>query len=177
MVQFGNIQTCPNKSKLKRYKDQKKRLYAKCTNLLNEEYRRHARLLLDGKTMIVIEDLNAKSMRNETGGKSKKTKGMNKKLALAKPATMRDFIIQRANNIGATVVLVNPNFTSQIEFGVLHEPKKIPLDVREWISEFTGRLIERDYNAAWNILFWGLYPEYHYLVSTGKSAKYLSRTN
>ena len=44
-------------------------------------------------------------------------------------------------------------------------------------SEFTGRLIERDYNAAWNILFWGLYPEYHYLVSTGKSAKYLSRTN
>ena len=171
------IQTCPNKSKLKRYKDQRKRLYAKCTNLLNEEYRRHARLLLDGKTMIVIEDLNAKSMRNETGGKSKKTKGMNKKLALAKPATMRDFIIQRANNIGATVVLVNPNFTSQIEFGVLHEPKKIPLDVREWISEFTGRLIERDYNAAWNILFWGLYPEYHYLVSTGKSAKYLSRTN
>ena len=116
-------------------------------------------------------------MRNETGGKSKKTKGMNKKLALAKPATMRDFIIQRANNIGATVVLVNPNFTSQIEFGVLHEPKKIPLDVREWISEFTGRLIERDYNAAWNILFWGLYPEYHYLVSTGNSAKYLSRTN
>ena len=116
-------------------------------------------------------------MRNETGEKSKKTKGMNKKLALAKPATMRDFIIQRANKIGATVVLVNPDFTSQIEFGVLHEPKKIPLDVREWISEFTGRLIERDYNAAWNILFWGLYPEYHYLVSTGKSAKYLSRTN
>lgn len=57
------------------------------------------------------------------------------------------------------------------------ELRKIPLDVREWISEFTGRLIERDYNAAWNILFWGLYPEYHYLVSTGKSAKYLSRTN
>ena len=36
--------------------------------------------------------------------------------------------------------------------------KKIPLDVREWISEFTGRLIERDYNAAWNILFLGSLP-------------------
>ena len=89
------IQTCHNKSKLKRYKEQRQRLYAKRTNLLNEEYRRHARLLLDGKTMIVIEDLNAKSMRNETGEKSKKTKGMNKKLALAKPATMRVHMVYK----------------------------------------------------------------------------------
>ena len=90
---------------------------------------------------------------------------------------MRDFIIQRANKTGKTVVLVNPKFTSQIEFGVIHEPKKIPLDVREWISEFTGRLIKRDYNAAWNILFWGLYPMFHYLALKGESVKTLSRTN
>ena len=75
--------------------NQRRRAFAKRTNLLNEEYKRHARLLLDGKTMIVIEDLNAKSMRNETGEKSKKTKGMNKKLALAKPATMRVHMVYK----------------------------------------------------------------------------------
>ena len=57
------------------------------------------------------------------------------------------------------------------------ELRKIPLDVREWISEFTERLIKRDYNAAWNILFWGLYPMFHYLALKGESVKTLSRTN
>ena len=155
----------------------RQRAFAKRTNLLNEEYKRHARLLFDNNTMIVIEDLNSNSMRDESEKKTKQSKGLNKKLATVKPATMRDFIIQRANKTGKTVVLVNPKFTSQIEFGVLHEPKKIPLDVREWISEFTGRLIARDYNAAWNILFWGLYPMFHYLALKGESVKTLSRTN
>ena len=157
--------------------NQRQRVFAKRTNLLNEEYKRHARLLLDSNSMIVIEDLNSNSMRDESDKKTKQSKGLNKKLATVKPATMRDFIIQRANKTGKTVVLVNPKFTSQIEFGVIHEPKKIPLEIREWVSEFTERLIKRDYNAAWNILFWGLYPMFHYLALKGESVKTLSRTN
>jgi putative transposase len=157
--------------------NQRRRAFAKRTNLLNEEYKRHARLLLDSNSMIVIEDLNSNSMRDESDKKTKQSKGLNKKLATVKPATMRDFIIQRANKTGKTVVLVNPKFTSQIEFGVIHEPKKIPLEIREWVSEFTERLIKRDYNAAWNILFWGLYPMFHYLALKGESVKTLSRTN
>ena len=129
------------------------------------------------KILAAIDGSNSNSMRDESDKKTKQSKGLNKKLAMVKPATMRDFIIQRANKTGKTVVLVNPKYTSQIEFGVIHEPKKIPLDVREWISEFTGRLIARDYNAAWNILFWGLYPMFHYLALKGESVKTLSRTN
>ncbi len=56
------------------------------------------------KILASIDGSNSNSMRDESDKKTKQSKGLNKKLAMVKPATMRDFIIQRANKTGKTVV-------------------------------------------------------------------------
>ena len=52
------------------------------------------------KILAAIDGSNSNSMRDESDKKTKQSKGLNKKLAMVKPATMRDFIIQRANKTG-----------------------------------------------------------------------------
>ena len=133
------------------------KLSAKRAQLLNETYRNIAIELVDSIEVLVMEKLGAKDMRKSTG------KAKNRKLALLKPYEAKRVIQNRAFKQGVTVVEVDAYKTSQVEYGT-EIIDKHPLSQREWISPVTGKVVDRDYNAAQNILEWGLHPSRHIKV-------------
>ncbi|WP_125707357.1 RNA-guided endonuclease InsQ/TnpB family protein [Lacticaseibacillus porcinae] len=133
------------------------RLSAKRAQLLNEAYRQLAIKLVAPIKLLVMERLAANDMRKSTG------KAKNRKLALLKPYEAKQVIENRAFKQGVTVVEVDAYKTSQVEYGT-EVIDKHPLSQREWISPVTGKVIDRDHNAAQNILAWGLHPSRHIKV-------------
>ncbi|WP_137641678.1 zinc ribbon domain-containing protein, partial [Lactiplantibacillus modestisalitolerans] len=121
-----------------------------------EHYKQLAHTLMDDYDVVVIEDLDAKNMR----AKKRQARNANRKLAMIKPYRMAQFIEMLANRTGKTLIKVDAYKTSQVEYGTTHEEKH-DTSVREWVSTLTGKLINRDLNASWNILDWGLNPEHH----------------
>jgi putative transposase len=133
------------------------KLSAKRAQLLNEAYRIIAIELVDLIEVLVMEKIGAKNMRKSTG------KAKNRKLALLKPYEAKKVIQNRAFKQGVTVVEVDAYKTSQVEYGT-EIVDKHPLSQREWISPATGKVVDRDHNAARNILEWGLHPSRHIKV-------------
>lgn len=133
-----------------------RRLNTKRVNILDEHYKQIAHLLIDDYDVIVIENLNVKDMR----AKKRQARSANRKLAMIKPYRMGQFIEMLANRTGKTLIKVDAYKTSQVEYGTTHEEKH-DTSIRYWISTFSGKLINRDLNASWNILDWGLNPEHH----------------
>ena len=72
-------------------------------------------------------------------------------------------LTQRANKLGLTIIKVDSYKTSQVEYGTDYV-KKHELNEREWISEKTGKKIDRDLNASKNILDWALHPNKHFKI-------------
>lgn len=142
--------------RIARMNDEIRRLNIKRENVLDEQYRQLAHVLMDDYDVVVIEDLDAKDMR----AKKRQARSANRKLAMIKPYRMAQLIEMLANRTGKTLIKVDAYKTSQVEFGTTHEEKH-DTSVREWISTLTGKLVKRDLNAAWNILYWGLHPEHH----------------
>ena len=142
-------------------KDKIRRLHAKASNVITNEQRRIARAIADEYDLIVLERLNSSSMRRRGRG-SAQSRGFNAKLAVVQPYSLTQAVIDAATSSGKTVILVDPYKTSRVEFetGYVHE-KKIPLNVREWTSPVDGRRVDRDVNAACNILSWGKSPSLH----------------
>jgi putative transposase len=83
-------------------------------------------------------------------------------LADVQPYSLTQAVIDAATSSGKTVILVDPYKTSRVEFetGYVHEAK-ISLSVRGWPSPVDGRWVDRDVNAARNILSWGKSPSLH----------------
>ena len=133
------------------------KLSAKRAQLLTEAYRRLAIEIVDPVAVLVMEKIGAKDMRKSTG------KAKNRKLALLKPYEAKKVIQNRAFKQGVTVVEVDAYKTSQVEYGTGRIAKH-PLSQREWLSPITGKHIDRDHNAAQNILDWGLHPSHHIKV-------------
>lgn len=73
---------------------------------------------------------------------------------------MEQLVIQMANRLGKTVILVDSYKTSQVEYGTEYQEKH-SVDDREWTSKYTGKTIKRDLNASKNILAWALNPKEH----------------
>ena len=96
------------------------------------------------------------------GRGSAQSRGFNRRLALVKPDRLSEITTWAAQRAGTTLLKVDPYHTSQVEFGQHPSTaKKRGLSEREWTSPFTGELIDRDINAAKNILAWGLNPSDH----------------
>lgn len=133
-----------------------RRLNTKRVNILDEHYKQIAHLLIDDYDVIIIENLNVKNMR----AKKRQARSANRKLAMIKPYRMAQLIEMLANRTGKTLIKVDAYKTSQVEYDTTHEEKH-DTSVREWVSTLTGKLINRDLNASWNILDWGLNPEHH----------------
>lgn len=148
-------------NRIKEFNAEIKFLYTKRTNILNEFYKQVAIKLLVDVDILLLEKLDAKEMRKRSKEDTKKqTVGRNRRLAKIKPYAQTQFIKQRANKTGKTLILVDPYKTSQVEYGTDHQEKH-ELKEREWISSFSGKKIDRDYNAGLNIRDWGLNPSRH----------------
>lgn len=145
-----------NSRRIARINEKIRRLNIKRENVLDEHYKQLAHTLMDDYDVVVIEDLDAKDMR----AKKRQARNANRKLAMIKPYRMAQFIEMLANRTGKTLIKVDAYKTSQVEYGTTHEEKH-DTSVREWVSTLTGKLINRDLNASWNILDWGLNPEHH----------------
>ena len=79
--------------------------------------------------------------------------GLNKSIVDAGWAMFQQFCIYKAANAGREVLFVNPRYTSQICSGC-GAVKKKELSER-WHSCECGAELDRDYNAALNILVLG----------------------
>ena len=147
--------------KVLRLKDKIRRLHAKASNVMTNEQRRIARVIANEYDLIVLERLNSSSMRRRGRGRAQ-SRGFNAKLAVVQPHSLTQAVIDAATSSGKTVILVDPYKTSRVEFetGYVHE-SKISLSVRGWPSPVDGRWVDRDINAAHNILSWGKSPSLH----------------
>ena len=135
-------------------------LISKRSHVLTAEYNRMAKELFTKNDLVAIENLNAKEMRKRNQINVNQNKAKNRKLAKIKPYEMGRLLIQMANRLGKTVILVDSYKTSQVEYGTKYQEKHDVND-RKWVSKHTGAIIERDLNASRNILAWALNPKEH----------------
>ena len=151
------------------YKYQRKqaKLSAKRAQLLTETYRKLAHELVDDYDTIIIEKIDAFEMRKRSYSMNKvQNERKNKRLALIKPYELSQIVESLVNKQNKTLIKVDPYKTSQVEYGTEYESKHELHETNQngkriYISSYTGKEIDRDYNAALNIKEWGLHPEKH----------------
>ena len=150
-----------------RYQRKQAKLSAKRANLLTETYRKLVHELVDEFDTIIIEKIDAFEMRKRSWSLNKaQNTGKNKRLALIKPYELAKIVESLVNKQNKTLIKVDPYKTSQVEYGTEYEEKH---ELREtnkdgkriYVSVYTGKEVDRDYNAALNIREWGLHPEKH----------------
>lgn len=150
-----------------KYQRKQAKLSAKRANILTEKYRELAHKLVDDFDTIIIEKIDAFEMRKRSLSMNKaQNTGKNKRLALIKPYELSKIVELLVNKQNKTLIKVDPYKTSQVEYGTEYEEKH---ELREtnkdgkriYVSAYTGKEVDRDYNAALNIKEWGLHPEKH----------------
>ena len=150
-----------------KYQRKQAKLSAKRANILTETYRKLVHELVDEFDTIIIEKIDAFEMRKRSWSLNKaQNTGKNKRLALIKPYELSKIVASLVNKQNKTLIKVDPYKTSQVEYGTEYEEKH---ELREtnkdgkriYVSAYTGKEVDRDYNAALNIKEWGLHPEKH----------------
>ena len=150
-----------------KYQRKQAKLSAKRANILTETYRTLAHKLVDDFDTIIIEKIDVFEMRKRSLSMNKRqNKGKNKRLALIKPYELSKIVESLVNRQNKTLIKVDSYKTSQVEYGTKYESKHELKEVNEdgkriYVSAYTGKEVDRDYNAALNIKEWGLHPEKH----------------
>ena len=98
---------------------------------------------------IVIEDLKPSNMM--------KNHKLAKAVANAGWRSLRTMLEYKTSWYGKELIVINPAYTSQVDFET-GEIQKKGLKIREYVNS-NGTLVDRDVNAALNILKWGMNPE------------------
>ena len=135
-------------SNWQRARQQKARYQAKVANKRKDYLHKITTELVKSYDVIVIEDL--------------KTKNLLKNHHLAKSITnnswylFREMLEYKCKWYGKQLVVVKPNYTSQICSNCGYHSGKKPLDIREWTCPKCGANHDRDINASINILNRGL---------------------
>jgi len=99
--------------------------------------------------VIVIEDLKSSNMI--------KNHKLARAIANASWRKIRVMLEYKTSWYGKELIVIDPKYTSQVDFETGEIVKK-PLDVRQYTNSL-GNTLDRDINAAKNILRWGLNPE------------------
>ena len=135
-------------SNWQRARQQKARYQAKVANKRKDYLQKITTELVRNYDVIVIEDL--------------KTKNLLKNHCLAKSISnnswylFREMLEYKCKWYGKKLVIVSPNYTSQICSSCGYHSGKKPLAIREWTCPKCGTHHDRDINAAVNILNKGL---------------------
>ena len=100
---------------------------------------------------ISVEQLNVKGLAR-SGASGRQGRGLRKSVHDAAWGQFLRVLTEKADWHGRTVIALNPAYTSQCcsVCGVLDGPK--PLSVREWECDGCGARLDRDWNAAVNLL-------------------------
>ncbi len=141
--------------------------HKKVANQRRDFHHKHARILVDTFKMIVFEDLSMhhmvqrpKAKQDENGkylpnGASAKA-GLNKSILDAGWGSFIELVKHKAEWAGVTVMQVDPKKTSQICSACGKEGEHKDLSARTHICVHCGVVLDRDHNAAVNILDRGL---------------------
>ncbi len=131
-----------------RAQQQKARYQVKVANQRKDYLHKLTTTLVKQYDVIVIEDLKAKNLQ--------KNHCLAKAIANASWYQFRTMLAYKCAWYGKRLMVVKPNYTSQIcsHCGYHSGPK--PLQIREWTCPSCGNHHDRDINAAVNILHQGL---------------------
>lgn len=131
-----------------RAQQQKARYQAKIANQRKDYLHKLTTALVKQYDVIVIEDLKAKNLQ--------KNHCLAKAITNASWYQFRTMLAYKCAWYGKKLVVIKPNYTSQIcsHCGYHSGPK--PLNIREWMCPNCGTHHDRDINAAVNILHQGL---------------------
>ena len=130
-----------------------KRMVAKYSekerNKRNDYIQKYTTKLVKEFDTIVIEDLKPSNMV--------KNHKLARAVANAGWRSLRTMLEYKTEWYGKTLIVINPAYTSQVDFET-GEIQKKGLKIREYTNS-NGTLVDRDVNASKNILKWGLHPE------------------
>ncbi len=121
---------------------------AKISNQRNDYLQKITTELVNNYDVIVIEDLRTKNLQ--------KNHHLAKSISNASWYRFRTMLEYKCDWYGKQLIVVKPNYTSQICSQCSYHSGKKPLDVREWTCPKCGTHHDRDINAAVNILNKGL---------------------
>jgi putative transposase len=133
----------------KKQKHKLAKLHCKIKNRRNNFLHIESRKLVRSYDVIVLEDLRIKNMV--------KNHHLAKSISDASWAKFIEYVSYKAESAGKKVVFVNPRNTSQI-CSSCGEIVKKSLSVRTHICPYCGLILDRDVNAAINILRLGTSP-------------------
>ena len=135
-------------SNWQRARQQKARYQAKITNKRKDYLHKITTELVKSYDVIVIEDLKTKNLL--------KNHHLAKSIANASWYLFREMLEYKCKWYGKQLIVVKPNYTSQICSQCGYHSGKKPLEIREWTCPKCGANHDRDINASINILNRGL---------------------
>lgn len=136
-------------SSRKKQRDKLAKLHRKIRNQRNDFLHKESRKLVENYDVIVFEDLKIKNMV--------KNHHLAKSISDASWSRFTEYVSYKAESAGKKVVFVNPKGTSQVCSGCGAVVKK-SLSVRVHKCPHCGLVLDRDINAAINILRRGTRP-------------------
>lgn len=129
-------------------KQLKARYQAKIANKRKDYLQKITTELVNNYDVIVIEDLRTKNLLHNHH--------LAKSISNASWYQFRTMLKYKCSWYGKQLIVVKPNYTSQICSNCGYHSGKKPLDIREWTCPKCGTHHDRDINASVNILNKGL---------------------